>query len=186
MKVCKACGKAMDDSYNTCPYCGAAYSDSQSEQFNRNAADNAEPNMNNAQNAYNPNNAYNPQNTYNPQGNPYGQNPPFGNNRQYAQNVPHYNNVNTNTDYTPAPRPQRSAYIAAILAFTLGAFGVHNFYLDKKNRALTQLLVSLIGSVFTLGIAAIVIEIWAIIEGIKILKGEINTDGTGTMIKMSF
>lgn len=89
-------------------------------------------------------------------------------------------------DYTPAPGLQRSAYIAAILAFALGFVGIHNFYLDKKNRALIQLLVSIIGMVFTFGLSVIAMEVWAIIEGVRILKGEINTDGTGALIKMSF
>lgn len=114
----------------------------------------------------------------------YNQQPNFGlqNYGGYYQQPAYH----ASADYTPAPRPQRSAYIAAILAFALGFVGIHNFYLDKKNRALIQLLVSIIGMVFTFGLSVIAMEVWAIIEGVRILKGEINTDGTGALIKMSF
>lgn len=159
MKTCNVCGKAMDDKYTVCPYCGAALTADANQNY-----------ANNQQNA-----------------NPYG-NQNFDNQQQFGgayyqqPQQPH----NSNVDYTPAPRPQRSAYIAALLAFTLGAFGVHNFYLDKKNRALTQLLVSLLASAITFGLSLIAMQIWAYVEGVKLLKGEINTDGTGAMIKMSF
>lgn len=165
MKVCKICGKAMDDNYTVCPYCGAALSGDDASEAK------TQPHYDYSQQQ---------QQQYSYQSN--------ANQQQY--NAGYYQQPqqprNENTDYTPAPRPQRSAYIAAILAFTLGVFGVHNFYLDKKNRALTQLLVALIGGVFSVGIATIAIMIWGYVEGVKILKGEINTDGTGALIKMSF
>ena len=156
MKICKTCGKAMDDSYAVCPYCGAA----------------AEPSVN-----VNTEPDPQPGQQSQPYGASYGQT-----NQQYQQ--PYQPPVNTG--YTPAPRPQRSAYIAAILAFMGGMFGLHNFYLDNKNRAICQLVVSLVGIVLTFGVATIAMEIWAIVEGIKILRGDINTDGTGALIKMSF
>ena len=111
------------------------------------------------------------QNFYQQQ-NPYNT-PPFTGNFQQADEK-----------YTPEPRPQRSAYVAAILAFVGGMFGLHNFYLDYKKTAWTQLIVSVAGFVFTLGIASIAMEVWAIIDAIKILKGEINLDGTGAKIRL--
>lgn len=168
MKICKTCGKAMDDSYSVCPYCGAAVESSA----------NPNPGPQQAQ----PNPPYNA---------PYGQSnqqqyyggAPYGQAEQQPYQQP-YQPVNNG--YTPAPRPQRSAYIAAILAFLGGMFGLHNFYLDNKNRAICQLVVSLVGLVLTFGTATIAMEIWAIVEGVKILRGDINTDGTGALIKMSF
>ena len=164
MKTCKICGKAMDDSYNVCPYCGASENAGESAQAEQ-------------QNTYQ-------QNTY--RQNPYGQQnsnyQPYTNpcansyNQQYTQPK----------GYTPAPRPQRSAYIAAILAFFGGIFGLHNFYLDNKKTATIQLIISLVGLVLTFGIATIAMEVWAVIDAIKILKGEINTDGTGALIKMEW
>ncbi len=155
MKLCKICSKPMDDSFTTCPYCGAT-ADSQPAE---------EP----AQQNYNPN--FNQNNPYNT--------PPFTNG--YQHNTAHQQH---DEKYTPEPRPQRSAYIAAILAFVGGMFGLHNFYLDYKKTAWIQLIVTLVGFVFTLGIASLAMEVWAIIDAVKILKGEINLDGTGAKIKL--
>lgn len=161
----------MDDIYTVCPYCGAATDiDAAAEQpeEQQNANPNPQPN----------------QQQYNMP--PYGQ-PNF--NPQYNQqyNASYQQRSAYPPEYTPAPRPQRSAYIAAILAILpLGAFGVHNFYLDRKNKALAQLLISVIGMVITLGLSVVAMEIYAIVEGVKILKGEINTDGNGNLIKMGF
>lgn len=162
MKICKICGRAMDDNFNVCPYCGVSF-DADSQQENGQSENKAPEQQNNQQN-------YNNVPPY------YQGEPPIGNFSEKAE-IP---------EYTPAPRPQRSAYVAAFLAIFLGMFGGHNFYLDRKNRALTQLLITVIGTVLTFGAAALAMEVWAVIEAIKILKGEINTDGKGEMIKMGF
>ncbi len=156
MKICKTCSRPMDDTFNTCPYCGAV-------------ADGQPMGDENAQTDYNPN--FNQNNTYNT--------PPFTNG--YQQNINYQPNEEK---YTPEPRPQRSAYVAAVLAFVGGMFGLHNFYLDYKKTAWIQLIVSIAGVVFTFGIATIAMEVWAITDAIKLLKGEINLDGTGAKIKL--
>ena len=74
---------------------------------------------------------------------------------------------------------QKSKLIAGLLGILLGSLGIHNFYLGNTNRGLTQLLVSLIGGIFTCGVAAIAMEIWGLVEGIQILTGTINTDADG-------
>ncbi len=156
MKICNVCGKAMEDNYNVCPYCGRA------------ADFSAENQQNTQPSAAEQNN--------------------YQQNQQQSYQAPHVTAAPVNNaeppEYTPAPKPQRSAYVAAILAVFLGAFGVHNFYLDRKNRALTQLLISVIGAALTFGVATLAMEVWAVVEGLKILKGEINTDGNGNLIKM--
>lgn len=161
MKLCKICSKPMDDSFSTCPYCGAP-ADGQPV-----AEENTQQNNTYQHNFYQQQN----QNQYNT--------PPFT--ASYQQNTSYQN---SNEKYTPEPRPQRSAYIAAILAFVGGMFGLHNFYLDYKKTAIIQLVVSLVGFVLTFGIATLAMEVWAIIDAIKILKGEINLDGTGAKIKL--
>lgn len=155
MKICKICSRPMDDTFSTCPYCGAV-------------ADGQPATEENTQQ----NNAYG-QNFYQQQQQNQYNTPPFTGNFQQPDEK-----------YTPEPRPQRSAYIAAILAFVGGMFGLHNFYLDYKKTAWIQLVVSLVGFVLTFGIASIAMEVWAIIDAIKILKGEINIDGTGAKIKL--
>lgn len=77
---------------------------------------------------------------------------------------------------TGAPK---SKIAAGLLAIFLGYLGVHNFYLGYKNKAIIQLVVSLVGGILTCGIATAVISIWALIEGIMILAGSINVDADG-------
>ncbi len=55
---------------------------------------------------------------------------------------------------------QKSKLIAGILGVTLGAIGIHNFYLGKTNRAIIQIVVTCV----TCGLGSI----WGIIEGIMI------------------
>lgn len=101
------------------------------------------------------------------------------------------NNYNQQPMYNPpqyqpqtgiAPPPgyvQKNRVTAGILAFWLGALGVHSFYLGNTSRGLMQLLISLLGC----GIGAIVMEIWSILEGVKILDGRINVDANGVFLK---
>ena len=67
---------------------------------------------------------------------------------------------------------QKSRVAAGILAILLGTYGIHSFYLGNTSRGLLQLLLSL----FTCGIGAIVMFIWGIVDGVRILDGRINTD----------
>lgn len=77
----------------------------------------------------------------------------------------------------------KSKLAAGLLAIFLGAFGVHNFYLGYTKKAVIQLVVSLVGGIFTCGIATLGIEIWAFVEGIMILTGSINLDGNGMPLR---
>ena len=99
----------------------------------------------------------------------------------------------TGTSYCPncgvflaqpvSPANQKSKMAAGLLGIFLGGLGIHNFYLGKTNRALVQLLVSLIGGILTCGIASIAMEIWGLVEGIMILAGNITEDGNGIPLK---
>lgn len=66
--------------------------------------------------------------------------------------------------------PPKSKLAAALLAFFLGALGIHNFYLGYTGRGLAQLLIT----VLTAGYGVIVTGIWAFIEFILILTGSIK------------
>lgn len=74
---------------------------------------------------------------------------------------------------------QKSRIAAGILAILLGTYGIHSFYLGNNSRGLMQLLISLL----TCGVGAIVIMIWGVLDGIKILDGRINTDANGVFLK---
>lgn len=74
--------------------------------------------------------------------------------------------------------PPKSKIGAAALAFFLGIFGIHNFYLGHVGLGLAQLLIATIGGVFTCGLATVAVAIWAFVECIVILCGGIR-DSTG-------
>ena len=69
----------------------------------------------------------------------------------------------------------KSKLVAGILGIILGCFGVHNFYLGYTNKAVAQLLISLLSCFILSPVSAI----WGLIEGIMILSGQINVDGNG-------
>lgn len=93
--------------------------------------------------------------------------------------------------YTPAPQPkpvgaeppagyrQKSKTVAGLLAIFLGAFGVHSFYLGKTWRGVAQILITL----FTYGLGALAMQIWGVIEGIRLLCGRIPVDGNGVFLR---
>lgn len=64
---------------------------------------------------------------------------------------------------------EKNKVLAGILALTLGVFGVHNFYLGHRPKAVTQLVMSTIGGIFSCGVSTIVIGVWALAEGIRLL-----------------
>ena len=76
----------------------------------------------------------------------------------------------------------KSYIAAALLAFFLGAFGAHNFYLGYTRKAVIQLAMGLM-TIFTLGLSGIAVGIWAFVEFILLLTGSISTDGDGRPFK---
>lgn len=80
---------------------------------------------------------------------------------------------------TPKTYGQKSRIAAALLAFLFGAFGVHNFYIGSTGKGVAQLIIGIVGSAITCGIALVVTEIWGIVEGIQLLKGTKTVDGHG-------
>ncbi|MCD4548872.1 MULTISPECIES: TM2 domain-containing protein [unclassified Schaalia] len=70
------------------------------------------------------------------------------------------------TFYGQQPYVQpKSMIAAALLAFFLGTFGIHNFYLGYTGKGIAQLLIT----VLTLGLGAVITGIWAFVEFILIL-----------------
>lgn len=61
---------------------------------------------------------------------------------------------------------QKNKVAAGVLGILLGSLGIHKFYLGYSKEGLIMILVSLIGSIFTFGIAAGVMGIIGIVEGI--------------------
>lgn len=77
----------------------------------------------------------------------------------------------------------KSKMAAGLLAIFLGSYGIHNFYLGYTKKAVTQLVITLVGYLLccvVIGIIPVVgVAIWALVEGIMILTGSINVDGNG-------
>lgn len=77
----------------------------------------------------------------------------------------------------------KSRLAAGLLGVFLGGFGVHNFYLGYTNKAVTQLVLTIVGILLCcVGIGALIVMgvgIWGLVEAIMILTGNINTDGKG-------
>ena len=61
---------------------------------------------------------------------------------------------------------QKDHVAAGLLAIFLGVFGVHKFYLGCNQTGFLMLAVSIIGGIVTFGVAALVIEVIALIEGV--------------------
>ena len=80
----------------------------------------------------------------------------------------------------PAGYNQKNWVVALILAFFLGTFGAHNFYLGYNSRAKAQLAITIISIVTTLLVIGvfglIAMSIWAFVEFILILVGGANYD----------
>ncbi len=83
----------------------------------------------------------------------------------------------------PAGYKQKSRMAAGILGILAGTLGLHNYYLGNNQRGLTQLLLATLGSVITCGISTVIVMIWGIYEGVKILEHQINTDANGVALK---
>ena len=56
--------------------------------------------------------------------------------------------------------------VASLLAIFLGPLGVHKFYLGYNTAAFITMAVTVIGSIFTFGLAANVMGVLSLIEGV--------------------
>ena len=74
----------------------------------------------------------------------------------------------------------KSKLVAGLLGIFLGSLGIHNFYLGYTKKAVTQLLIGILGSCLVIG--PMVSGIWGLIEGIMILCGSINKDAAGNLL----
>ena len=74
--------------------------------------------------------------------------------------------VNARRDLALQAEYRKDHIAAGLLAIFLGVFGMHKFYLGYNQTAFIMLTVSIVGSIFTLGLAAAVIWVIAIIEGV--------------------
>ena len=80
----------------------------------------------------------------------------------------------------------KSKTAAGLLGIFLGCFGVHNFYLGYTSKAVTQLVLTIVGMVLCcvfVGVFLVLgVWIWSLIEGIMILTGKIDRDAKGNAL----
>ena len=92
--------------------------------------------------------------------------------------------INKSKSYNPEAK---SKVAAGILALFFGYLGVHNFYLGYTSKAVTQLLLYLLGIPLCLifvGIPMIIgVGIWVFVEAIMIFTGKIDKDAKGNLLK---
>ncbi len=86
--------------------------------------------------------------------------------------------VNNHDTVSPG---SKSKLVAGLLGIFLGSFGIHNFYLGYTNKAIAQLLITILGACIIIG--PCISSIWGLIEGILILTGSINKDAKGNSLK---
>lgn len=81
----------------------------------------------------------------------------------------------------------KSKLAAGLLGIFVGCYGVHNFYLGYTAKAITQLVLTIVGFLTScIGIGVLIVlgvAIWTLVEGIMILAGKIDTDANGVPLK---
>ena len=77
----------------------------------------------------------------------------------------------------------KSKMAAGLLGIFLGALGVHRFYLGYTAIGIIQVVVAVVGGIFTCGIATAAVAVWGLVEGILILTGSINRDAQGNPLR---
>lgn len=100
---------------------------------------------------------------------PYAQNPytqgPFAQG-SHAQQPQAYNGY-PRPDMMPYYGPPKTKLVAILLAFFLGGFGIHRFYLGHTSTGIAMLVLTILSFV-TCGATAFIIFVWAIVDIILI------------------
>ncbi len=105
--------------------------------------------------------------------------------QQSSQQPPYYNpmpviNPEPSKAYPPGYKIKKK-YVAVILAAALGFLGIHNFYLENKEKGLAQVLLSTVGSLIVVG--PVISLIWSLVEAVQLFTETINADANGFKIQ---
>ncbi|CAM2844628.1 NINE protein [Corynebacterium propinquum] len=119
-------------------------------------------------------------------GNGAGQYSPAQHNNYGYQGQGVQQNIQYGDPQLPYPGyKQKSMLAAALLAFFLGSLGVHNFYLGNTKKAVTQVVMCLLGYITAIILIGFLIlgalYIWVIVEFVLIVarSGDYATDSNG-------
>lgn len=72
--------------------------------------------------------------------------------------------------YTQAAPNTKDHVAAGLLAIFLGSLGIHKFYLGYNTPGFIMLAVTIVGSIFSLGIAGLAMVVISIVEGVLYLS----------------
>lgn len=97
-----------------------------------------------------------------PSGAPGGSQQPGWDQNGYRQSYPY----NQRKPYSSG----KSHVAAGLLAIFLGGLGIHKFYLGYNSAGFVMLGVTILGSIFTFGLAGSVMEVIGIVEGVIYLS----------------
>lgn len=100
---------------------------------------------------------------------PFGQTGPQQQYYQQAQQAYYGYGVQQNNAYQASLAHSKDHVAAALLAIFLGVFGIHKFYLGYHTAGFIMLGVTILGSLFTFGLAAAVMWLIGVIEGVTYL-----------------
>ncbi len=78
----------------------------------------------------------------------------------------------------PAGAEQKSKLVAVLLAFFIGGFGVHDFYLGYTKYGVIKIVLTL-----CTGVGG---SVWALIDFIRLLTGSLDKDANGVPLKKEF
>ena len=155
---CEQCGAVVEDGSKFCGNCGAPLAVSASEAPQPDVASNA--------NSAHQQGQYGQYDAQAQHGNaPYGQAPY----QQAPYSQPGYQQPGAYTPAGAVPLGNKSKIAAGLLGIFLGALGIHKFYLGYTKAGVIMLVVTLVAGLFTLGIAAAVMSIIGLVEGIMYL-----------------
>lgn len=191
-KCCAYCGTERGQGTNYCSGCGAIVNPGQIHctncgvKINPNAPDwtpsmqqqqaeagfTSDANMNNADYAPFPDNNLNES--------------VFSYSSCFNEQQPRNTGLNTinNSDIELSSRKSRMA--AGLLALFLGGLGIHNFYLGYKTKAITQLVLFIVGVCTACLVVGFFIIfgtlVWSFVEAILIFAGGIDKDADGNKL----
>ncbi len=79
---------------------------------------------------------------------------------------------------TAAVGEEKSKLVAVLLAFFLGSFGIHDFYLGYNKYGIIKIILTV-----CTGVGG---SIWALVDFIRLLTGSLHTDANGVELKKEF
>lgn len=79
---------------------------------------------------------------------------------------------------TAAGVDQKSKWVAVLLCFFLGSFGIHDFYLGYNKYGIIKIVLTC-----CTGVGG---SIWALVDFIRLLVDSINADANGVPLKNTF